>query len=156
MPRKGPVPKRDVLADPIYQSKLVTRFINKLMLDGKRGVAQRIFYGAMEIVKEKSGNDPLEVFETAIKNVAPLLEVKSRRVGGATYQVPQEVSVLRQRMLSIRWLVTYARQRGEKTMVDRLAAELLDAFNNQGGSIKKKEDTHRMAEANRAFAHYRW
>ena len=156
MPRKGPVPKRDVLADPIYQSKLVTRFINKLMLDGKRGVAQRIFYGAMEIVKEKSGNDPLEVFETAIKNVAPLLEVKSRRVGGATYQVPQEVIVLRQRMLSIRWLVTYARQRGEKTMVDRLAAELLDAFNNQGGSIKKKEDTHRMAEANRAFAHYRW
>ena len=156
MPRKGPVPKRDVLADPIYQSKLVTRFINKLMLDGKRGVAQRIFYGAMEIVKEKSGNDPLEVFETEIKNVAPLLEVKSRRVGGATYQVPQEVSVLRQRMLSIRWLVTYARQRGEKTMVDRLAAELLDAFNNQGGSIKKKEDTHRMAEANRAFAHYRW
>ncbi len=156
MPRKGPVPKRDVLADPIYQSKLATRFINKLMLDGKRGVAQRIFYGAMEIIKEKSGKDPLEVFEAAIKNVAPLLEVKSRRVGGATYQVPTEVSTLRQRMLSIRWVVMYARQRGEKTMVERLANELLDASNNQGGSMKKKEDTHRMAEANRAFAHYRW
>ncbi len=156
MPRKGPVPKRDVLPDPIYQSKLVTRFINKLMLDGKRGVAQRIYYGAMEIVEQKSGKPALEVFENAMKNVSPLLEVKSRRVGGATYQVPTEVSPRRQRMLAIRWLVTYARQRGEKTMVERLANEIIDAANNQGGTIKKKEDTHRMAEANRAFAHYRW
>ncbi len=156
MPRKGPVPKRDVLPDPIYNSKLVTRFINKLMLDGKRGVAQRIFYGAMEIVGQKSGKPAIEVFETAMKNISPLLEVKSRRVGGATYQVPTEVSSRRQLMLAIRWLVMYARQRGEKTMVERLAGEVLDAANNQGGSVKKKEDTHRMAEANRAFAHYRW
>jgi small subunit ribosomal protein S7 len=156
MPRKGPVPKRDVLPDPIYRSKLVTRFINKLMLDGKRGVAQRIFYGAMEIVEQKSGKPAIEVFETAIKNVSPILEVKSRRVGGATYQVPTEVSSRRQLMLAIRWLVLYARQRGERTMVERLSGEILDASNNQGGSMKKKEDTHRMAEANRAFAHYRW
>ncbi|QOR34574.1 30S ribosomal protein S7 [Clostridium sp. 'deep sea'] len=156
MPRKGPVPKRDVLPDPIYKSKLVTRFINKLMLDGKRGVAQRIFYGAMEIVEQKSGKPALEVFETAIKNVSPILEVKSRRVGGATYQVPTEVSSRRQLMLSIRWLVSYARSRGERTMVERLSGEILDASNNQGGAIKKREDTHRMAEANRAFAHYRW
>jgi small subunit ribosomal protein S7 len=156
MPRKGPVPKRDVLPDPIYKSKLVTRFINKLMLDGKRGVAQRIFYGAMEIVEQKSGKPALEVFETAIKNVSPILEVKSRRVGGATYQVPTEVSSRRQLMLSIRWLVSHARSRGERTMVERLSGEILDASNNQGGAIKKREDTHRMAEANRASAHYRW
>jgi small subunit ribosomal protein S7 len=156
MPRKGPIPKRDVLPDPIYKSKLVTRFINKMMLDGKRGLAQRTFYDAMELVAERSGEDALEVFETAIKNIAPLLEVKSRRVGGATYQVPQEVSPHRQTMLSIRWLVMYARQRGERTMRERLAREILDAYNNTGGSIRRREETHRMAEANRAFAHYRW
>ena len=156
MPRKGPVPKRDVLPDPIYNSKFVTRFINKLMYDGKRGVAQGIFYSAMDRVREKSGKEALEVFETAVKNVSPLLEVKPRRVGGATYQVPIEVSPDRQKMLSIRWLVTYSRARGEKTMEERLAAEILDAAQGVGGSIKKREDTHKMAEANKAFAHYRW
>ncbi|NLW17536.1 MAG: 30S ribosomal protein S7 [Firmicutes bacterium] len=156
MPRKGPVPKRDVLPDPIYGSKLVTRFINKLMMDGKRGTAERIFYGAMDLIKERTGQDPQEVFETALKNVAPLLEVKARRVGGATYQVPMEVSPDRQQVLAIRWLVQYARTRGEKTMIERLAAELMDAAQGVGNAIKKREDTHRMAEANKAFAHYRW
>ncbi|HHW99594.1 MAG TPA: 30S ribosomal protein S7 [Firmicutes bacterium] len=156
MPRKGPVPKRDVLPDPIYGSKLVTRFINKLMKDGKRGTAERIFYGAMDLVQERTGKDPKEVFETALKNVAPLLEVKARRVGGATYQVPMEVSPERQQMLAIRWVVQYARTRGEKTMIERLAAELTDAAQGVGNSIKKREDTHKMAEANKAFAHYRW
>ncbi|KAF0193672.1 MAG: 30S ribosomal protein S7 [Bacillota bacterium] len=156
MPRKGSVPKRDVLPDPIYNSKFVTRFINKLMYDGKRGVAQGIFYSAMDRIREKAGKEPLEVFEAAVKNVSPLLEVKPRRVGGATYQVPIEVSSERQKMLSIRWLVTYSRARGEKTMEERLAAEILDAAQGAGGSIKKREDTHKMAEANKAFAHYRW
>lgn len=156
MPRKGPVPKRDVLPDPIYGSKAMTRFINKLMRDGKRGTAERIFYGAMDLVHERTGENPKEVFDTAIKNVSPLLEVKPRRVGGATYLVPIEVSPERQQMLSIRWLVQYARSRGEKTMVDRLVAEIIDAAQGVGNAIKKREDTHRMAEANKAFAHYRW
>ncbi|MDO9573436.1 MAG: 30S ribosomal protein S7 [Candidatus Contubernalis sp.] len=156
MPRKGSVPKRDVLADPMYNSKLVTRFINKLMLDGKRGKAQAIFYSALDIIKEKAGREPIEVFEEAIKNVAPVLEVKPRRVGGATYQVPLEVSPDRKMILAIRWLVSYSRSRGEKTMAQRLAAELMDAANSMGSAFKKKEDTHKMAEANKAFAHYRW
>ena len=156
MPRKGPVPKRDVLPDPIYNSKFVTRFINKLMYDGKRGIAQTIFYSAMDRVREKTQKDPMEVFEAAVKNVSPLLEVKPRRVGGATYQVPIEVSPDRQKMLSIRWLVEYSRARGEKTMDQRLAGEIMDAAQGTGASIKKREDTHKMAEANKAFAHYRW
>jgi len=156
MPRKGPVPKRDVLPDPIYGSKLVTRFVNKMMRDGKRGVAERIFYGAMDLVRERTGKEPVEVFEAAMKNVAPMLEVKPRRVGGATYQVPVEVAPERQQMLSIRWLVQYSRARGEKTMMERLAGEIADAASGVGNSIKKREDTHKMAEANRAFAHYRW
>ncbi len=156
MPRKGPVPKRDVLPDPIYNSKFVTRFINKLMYDGKRGIAQGIFYSAMDQIRAKTGKDPMEVFETAVKNVAPILEVKPRRVGGATYQVPVEVAPDRQKMLSIRWLVEYSRARGEKTMDQRLASEIMDAAQGTGASIKKREDTHKMAEANKAFAHYRW
>ncbi len=156
MPRKGPVPKRDVLPDPIYGSKLVTRFVNKMMRDGKRGVAERIFYEAMDLVRQRTGKEPVEVFEAAMKNVAPVLEVKPRRVGGATYQVPVEVAPDRQQMLSIRWLVQYARARGEKTMVERLAGEIADASAGVGNAIKKREDTHRMAEANKAFAHYRW
>jgi small subunit ribosomal protein S7 len=156
MPRKGPVPKRDVLPDPIYGSKLITRFINKLMQDGKRGTAERIFYGAMDLVQERTGKEPNEVFEVALKNVSPLLEVKARRVGGATYQVPMEVAPERQQMLAIRWVVQYAQNRGEKTMVERLAGELIDAAQGVGNSIKKREDTHKMAEANKAFAHYRW
>lgn len=156
MPRKGPVTKRDVLPDPLYNSKLVTKFINSLMLEGKKGVAQSIFYDAMEIIREKTGRDPLEVFEAAVKNVSPVLEVKARRVGGANYQVPIEVSAHRRSILALRWLTRYSRERGEKTMAQRLAAELLDAVNNTGGSFKKKEDTHRMADANKAFAHYRW
>lgn len=156
MPRKGPVPKRDVLPDPIYNSKFVTRFINKLMYDGKRGIAQGIFYSAMDQIREKTGKDPMEVFEAAVKNVGPILEVKPRRVGGATYQVPVEVSPDRQKMLSIRWLVQYSRARGEKTMDQRLAGEIMDAAQGVGASIKKREDTHKMADANKAFAHYRW
>jgi len=156
MPRKGPVPKRDVLPDPLYNSKLVTKFINYLMLDGKKGVAQSIFYDAMEIIREKTGREPLEVFEAAVKNVSPVLEVKARRVGGANYQVPVEVSQHRRNILALRWLTRYARERGERTMAQRLAAEILDAVNSVGGAFKKKEDTHRMAEANKAFAHYRW
>lgn len=156
MPRRGPVPKRDVLPDPVYNSKLVTRFINKVMLEGKKGIAQNIVYDAFEIIKSKTGKDPLEVFEAALKNVMPVLEVRARRVGGANYQVPVEVRPERRLSLGIRWLVNYARLRGEKTMSERLAAELLDAANNTGGAVKKKEDTHKMAEANKAFAHYRW
>jgi len=156
MPRKGPVPKRDVMPDPVYNSKLVTRFINKVMLDGKKSLAENIVYDAFEIIRAKTGKDPLEVFETAVKNVMPVLEVRARRVGGANYQVPVEVRPERRLSLAIRWLVNYARLRGEKTMKERLAAELLDAANNTGAAIKKKEDTHKMAEANKAFAHYRW
>lgn len=156
MPRKGPVSKRETLADPVYNSKMVTRFINKLMYDGQRGSAQEIIYDAFDIIREKTGKDPHEIFETAMRNVAPVLEVKPRRVGGATYQVPVEVNTHRKNILAIRWVIGFARNRGEKTMAQRLAGELMDAANNTGGSIKKKEDTHKMAEANKAFAHYRW
>jgi small subunit ribosomal protein S7 len=156
MPRKGPVTKRDVLPDPIYNSKLVTRLINRIMIDGKRGTAQAILYDAFKIMQERSGKDPMEVFEQAIKNIMPVLEVKARRVGGANYQVPIEVKPERRVSLGLRWLVNYARLRGEKTMEERLAQEILDASNNTGASVKKREDTHKMAEANKAFAHYRW
>ena len=157
MPRRGFITKKEVLADPIYGSQQVTQFINRIMLDGKKGVAEGIFYGAMEIISEKSDKDPLEVFQTAIKNVMPVLEVKPRRVGGATYQVPIEVRADRRLALGIRWIVTNARNRGDfRTMQEKLAAELLDASQGVGASIKKKEDTHKMAEANKAFAHYRW
>ena len=156
MPRKGPVPKRDVLPDPVYNSKLVTRFINKVMYDGKKGVAESIVYDAFEIVRSKMGQDPLYVFEKKKKNVMPVLEVRARRIGGANYQVPVEVRADRRLSLGIRWMVNYARLRGERTMKERLAGELMDAFNNTGAAIKKKEDTHKMAEANKAFAHYRW
>ena len=156
MPRKGYIAKRDVLPDPIYGNKIVTKLINQVMKDGKRGVAQKICYGAFDLVREKTGKDPMEVFEQALNNIMPVLEVKARRVGGATYQVPVEVRPERRQTLGLRWLVNYARLRGEKTMVQRLAAEMMDAANNTGGAVKKKEDTHRMAEANKAFAHYRW
>ncbi len=156
MPRKGSVPKRDVLPDPVYHNKTVTKFINKVMLSGKKSVAQRVVYDAFNIIREKTGKDPLEIFETALKNVMPVLEVRARRVGGANYQVPVEVRPERRQTLGIRWLVNYARLRGEKTMDARLSAELMDAANNVGAAIKKKEDTHKMAEANKAFAHYRW
>ena len=156
MPRKGPVPRRDVLPDPIYNSKLVTRLINRIMKDGKKGLAQRILYDAFEIIRERTGRDPMEVFEQALKNVMPVLEVKARRVGGANYQVPVEVKPERRVSLGLRWLVNYARLRSEHTMQERLAAEIIDASNNTGATVKKKEDTHKMAEANKAFAHYRW
>ena len=156
MPRKGPVTKRDVLPDPVYNSKVLTKFINKVMLSGKKGVAEKVVYDAFENIRAKTGKDPLEVFETALKNVMPVLEVRARRVGGANYQVPVEVRPDRRMILCIRWIVNYSRLRGEKTMCERLSAELLDAANNTGASIKKKEDTHKMAEANKAFAHYRW
>jgi small subunit ribosomal protein S7 len=156
MPRKGPVPKRDVLPDPVYNSKLVTRFINKIMMKGKKGVAEGIVYDAFDIIRAKTGKDPIEVFELALKNVMPVLEVRARRVGGANYQVPVEVRTDRRLSLGIRWLVNYSRLRGEKTMHERLAAEFMDAANSAGASVKKKEDTHKMAEANKAFAHYRW
>ncbi|MCM3635694.1 MULTISPECIES: 30S ribosomal protein S7 [Paenibacillus] len=156
MPRKGPVTKRDVLPDPLYNSKLVTRLINRIMIDGKRGVAQTILYDAFKLVQERTGNDPMEVFEAAMKNIMPVLEVKARRVGGANYQVPIEVKPERRTALALRWLVNYSRNRGEKTMEERLAAEIIDASNNTGASVKKREDTHKMAEANKAFAHYRW
>lgn len=156
MPRKGYVPNRDVLADPIYGNKQVTRLINKVMMDGKRGTAQRICYGAFDDIRQKTGKDPLEVFEAAMNNIMPVLEVKARRVGGATYQVPVEVRAERRQTLGLRWLVNYARNRGERTMKERLANEIMDAANNMGNAVKKKEDTHRMAEANKAFAHYRW
>ncbi len=156
MPRKGPVTRRDVLPDPIYSSKLVTRLINRIMIDGKRGVAQSILYNAFNIIKDRTGKEPMEVFETAIKNIMPVLEVKARRVGGANYQVPIEVKPERRTTLGLRWLVNYSRLRGEKTMEERLANEIIDASNNTGSSVKKREDTHKMAEANKAFAHYRW
>lgn len=156
MPRKGPVPKRDVLPDPIYNSKLVTRLINRIMIDGKRGVAQTILYDAFSLIKDRTGKEPMEVFEQAIKNIMPVLEVKARRVGGANYQVPIEVKPERRTSLGLRWLVNYSRLRGEKTMEERLASEIIDASNNTGASVKKREDTHKMAEANKAFAHYRW
>ena len=156
MPRRGQIAKRDVLPDPLYNSKLVTRLINNVMYDGKKGVAQKIVYDAFDIIKEKTGNDPLETFEAAMENVMPVLEVKARRVGGATYQVPMEVRPERRRTLGLRWITTYSRARNEKTMKERLANEILDALNNQGGACKKRDDTHKMAEANKAFAHYKW
>ncbi len=156
MPRKAVVRKREVSPDPVYGSVLVTKFISKIMYQGKKSVAESIFYGAMDIMREKSGDDPLKVFQKALDNVKPVLEVKSRRVGGATYQVPVEVRPERRLSLAIRWLIDYSRARGEKSMMGNLAAELLDAANNRGSSIKKREDTHKMAEANKAFAHYRW
>jgi len=156
VPRKGHVPKRVILADPIYNDKVVTKLVNNIMLDGKKGTAQRIVYDAFDIIKEKSGKEALEVFEQALNNIMPVLEVKARRVGGATYQVPMEVRPERRQALGLRWLVNYSRQRGERTMAQRLAAELLDAANSVGSAVKKKEDTHKMAEANKAFAHYRW
>ncbi len=156
MPRKGHIPKRDVLPDPVYKSKLVTKLINSIMLDGKKGIAQKIVYGAFDKVAEKTGKTGLEVFEEALNNIMPVLEVKARRVGGATYQVPMEIRPDRRQTLGLRWLTIQSRKRGEKTMVDRLGGELLDALNNAGGSVKKKEDTHKMADANKAFAHYRW
>ena len=156
MPRKGPVAKRDVLPDPIYNSKLVTKLINKLMLDGKRGTAQKILYSSFDIIKEKSGRDAMEVFEEALNNIMPVLEVRARRVGGSNYQVPVEVRAERRTTLGLRWLVNYSRLRGEKTMEQRLANEILDAANNTGSAVKKREDTHKMAEANKAFAPYRW
>jgi small subunit ribosomal protein S7 len=156
MPRKGPVTKRDVLPDPIYNSKLVTRLINKLMVDGQRGKSQKILYSAFDLIKERTGNDSIEVFDQALKNIMPVLEVKARRVGGANYQVPVEVRPDRKSTLGLRWLVKYSRLRGEKTMEERLAYEIMDAANNTGAAVKKREDTHKMAEANKAFAHYRW
>jgi small subunit ribosomal protein S7 len=156
MPRKGPVTKRQVLPDPVYGSRMAAKFINRLMFDGGKSTAERIFYDALEALADKSKEDPIRAFEKALENVRPHLEVKSRRVGGATYQVPMEVRPERQSALAIRWVINYARNRGEKGMVDRLSAELLDAFNNRGGAVKKKEETHKMAEANKAFAHYRW
>ena len=156
MPRRGNIAKRDVLPDPLYDSKLVTRLINSVMYDGKKGVAQKIVYDAFEIVKEKTGKDPLEAFEAAMENIMPVLEVKARRVGGATYQVPMEVRPERRETLGLRWVTLYARNRSERTMKERLAGEIMDAINEQGGAFKKREDTHKMAEANKAFAHYRW
>jgi small subunit ribosomal protein S7 len=156
VPRRGQIAKRDVLPDPLYNSKLVTRLINNIMYDGKKGVAQRIVYGAFDIISEKTGKEPLEVFEQAMENVMPQLECKTRRVGGANYQVPIEIRPERRQTLAIRWIVINTRKRSEREMAKRLAAELMDAYNNAGGSVKKKEDTHRMAEANKAFAHFRF
>ena len=156
MPRKGYIAKREVLPDPIYNSKVVTKLINNIMLDGKKAIAQKIVYGAFDIIKEKEQKDALEVFETALNNVMPVLEVKARRIGGATYQVPLEIRAERRQTLGLRWLVTYARKRNEKTMAEKLAGEIIDATNQNGGAFKKKEDTHRMAEANKAFAHYKF
>ncbi|MCL2775576.1 MAG: 30S ribosomal protein S7 [Oscillospiraceae bacterium] len=156
MPRRGNVPKRDVLPDPMYNSKLVTKLINNIMLDGKKGIAQRIVYDAFKVVEEKSGKNALEVFQTALDNIMPALEVKARRMGGSTYQVPMEVRPERRLTLGLRWITSFSRGRGEKNMSDRLAAEILDAVNNTGASVKRRDDMHRMAEANRAFAHYRW
>ena len=156
MPRRGKIAKRDVLPDPLYNEKIVTKLINNIMLDGKKGIAQKIVYDAFDIVKEKSGKDPMEVFTDAMNNIMPQLEVKARRVGGATYQVPIEVRPDRKQTLGLRWLTTYSRARNERTMRERLAGEILDAANGTGGSVKKREDMHKMAEANKAFAHYRW
>ena len=156
MPRRGFIPKRDVLPDPVYNDKVVTRLINNIMLDGKKGTAQKIVYGAFEIIKEKTGKEPVEVFREAMDNIMPVLEVKARRVGGATYQVPMEVRPERRQTLGLRWLTTYSRARNERTMAERLAAEIMDATNNLGSAVKKREDTHKMAEANKAFSHFRW
>lgn len=156
MPRKGHIAKRDVLADPMYNSKVLTKFINSLMEDGKKGVAQKVCYAAFDTIREKTNKEPMEVFEEAMNNVMPLLEVKARRIGGATYQVPMEVRPERRQTLGIRWMLAAARKRGEKYMRDRLAGELMDAANNTGSAVKKREDTHKMAEANKAFAHYRY
>ena len=156
MPRRGFVPKRDVLPDPLYNSKLVTKLINNIMYDGKKGVAQKIVYDAFDIVKEKTGKDPVEAFNEAMENIMPALEIKARRVGGATYQVPMEVRPERRQTLGLRWITLYSRNRGEKTMKERLAGEIMDAINGTGGAVKKREDTHKMAEANKAFAHFRW
>ncbi len=156
MPRRGNIQKRDVLIDPVYNSKMVTRLINSIMYDGKKGVAQKIVYDAFEIIREKTGNDPLEMFEKGLENIMPSLEVKARRVGGSTYQVPLEVRPERRETLGLRWLTLYSRNRGERTMRERLAAEIMDAANGQGNAVKKREDTHKMADANRAFAHYRY
>lgn len=156
MPRRGNVAKRDVLPDPLYNSKMVTRLVNSIMYDGKKGVSQKIVYGAFDIVREKTGKDPLEAFEKALENIMPVLEVKARRVGGATYQVPIEVRPDRRVTLGLRWLTSYSRNRNERTMKERLAGEIMDALNETGGACKKRDDTHKMAEANRAFAHYRW
>jgi small subunit ribosomal protein S7 len=156
VPRKGPVPKREVLPDPLYGSTKVTKLINNIMLDGKKGTAQKIVYGAFDKVQEKTGKDALEAFDEAVANITPQLEVKARRVGGATYQVPIEIRAERKQTLALRWLVDFSRKRSERTMKDRLAGEIMDALNNSGSAVKKKEDTHAMADANRAFAHYRW
>ena len=156
MPRRGFVPKRDVLPDPLYNSKVVSKLINGIMYDGKKGVAQKVVYGAFDIIRQKTNKEPLDVFNGAIENIMPVLEVKARRVGGSTYQVPIEVRPDRRQALGLRWLISYSRNRGEKTMAERLAGELMDASNGVGSAVKKREDTHRMAEANKAFAHYRW
>ncbi len=156
VPRRGNVPKREVLPDPIYNSVLVTKLVNSIMLDGKKGVAQKVVYGAFELVEQKTGKNGLEAFQQAMENIMPALEVKSRRVGGATYQVPLEVKPDRRQTLGLRWITTYARKRSEKTMRERLAGEIMDACNNTGAAVKKREDTHKMAEANKAFSHFRW
>ena len=156
MPRRGKVPKRDVLPDPVYNSKLVTKLINNIMYDGKKGIAQKIVYQAFEIVQQKTGKDPLEAFNAALENIMPVFEVKARRVGGSTYQVPMEVRPERRLTLGLRWLCTYSRLRSERTMAEKLAAEIIDAINNTGGAVRRKEETHRMAESNKAFAHYRY
>ena len=156
MPRRGGVPKRDVLPDPIYNSKVVTKLINQVMYDGKKGIAQRIVYDAFDIIKEKTGREAMEVFNQALENIMPMVETKARRVGGSNYQVPIEVRPDRRQTLGLRWLVTFTRKRSERTMKERLAAEIMDAANNNSASVKKREDTHKMAEANKAFAHYRW
>ena len=156
MPRRGNVPKREILPDPMYNSVMVTRLVNSIMLDGKKGVAQKVVYGAFDIIKDKTGNEPLDVFNQAMENIMPVLETKTRRVGGANYQVPMEVRPARRQTLGLRWLTAYSRARGERTMAERLAGEIMDAANNTGSSVKKREDTHKMAEANKAFAHFRW
>ena len=156
MPRKGHTQKRDVLADPLYNNKVVTKLVNNIMYDGKKGVAQKIVYGAFSRIADKTGSDPVEVFEAAMNNIMPVLEVKAKRIGGATYQVPIEVKPERRQALALRWLTFFSRKRGEKTQVDRLANEIMDAANNTGAAVKRKEDMHKMAEANKAFAHYRW
>ena len=156
MPRRGNVPKREILPDPVYHSVLVTKLVNQIMLDGKKGVAQKVVYSAFDIIKEKTGKDPMEAYTEALNNIMPSLEVKARRVGGATYQVPIEVRPVRRQTLGLRWLVGYARKRGEKTMKERLAGEIMDAANNTGAAVKKREDTHKMAESNKAFAHFRY
>ena len=156
MPRRGNVPKREILPDPMYGSVLVTKLVNSIMLDGKKGVAQKVVYGAFDIIKEKTDKEPLEVFNEAMENIMPSLEVKARRVGGATYQVPMEVRPARRQTLGLRWLTAYSRARSERTMAERLAGEIMDAANNTGSAVKKREDTHKMAESNKAFAHFRW